>query len=75
MAQICIVTHVPEQYLSQHLLDITMVAVAQHEHPLHCIKGMVRVSDLNNHLLVVIEEASHAQAEDSRRRGKYTKSV
>jgi DNA-binding transcriptional LysR family regulator len=40
--------------------------VAHHEHRLHRIKGMVRVSDLNNHLLAVIEEASHAEPRQGR---------
>lgn len=66
MAQVCIVTHASGQYLSQPLMEIEMVAVAHRDHPLHRIKGIVRVSDLNNHLLVAIEETPATQPLASR---------
>ncbi|MDR3435685.1 LysR family transcriptional regulator [Telmatospirillum sp.] len=56
-ADLCVATHEPGDYLSQHLLDVELMAVASPGHPLLADSASERtMGDLSRHLLVTIHD-------------------
>lgn len=54
---LCIATHTPGDYLSTHLMDVELVAIARCDHALQIAqRRALTMSDLSRHLVVTIQE-------------------
>ena len=54
---LCIGTHAAGDHLSQHLMDVELIAVACPSHPLHAVRrAELTMADLSRHLLVTIQD-------------------
>jgi DNA-binding transcriptional LysR family regulator len=54
---LCVGTHAAGDYLSQHLMDVELIAVACPSHPLHATsRAALTMAELSRHLLVTIQD-------------------
>ena len=57
-ADICVAALISREYPAKPILEIRMLAVARLDHPLHCLRRLLSVGDLNRQTIVTIEGVS-----------------
>ena len=64
IADLVIGASTPSGFLGDHLISIDFIAVANPDHALHKLKRPISVSDLDNHLQVIIRDSGYARKID-----------
>lgn len=59
-ADVVVTTRVPEGFLGDWLMDVTMIAVAAPSHPLHHLARAPTLDDLALHTQMVVRDSGHA---------------
>lgn len=63
-ADLVIGANLPAEYMSERLLDIEFIAVANPEHPLHQLGEVVTAKQLRPELQVIIRDSGHTHSQD-----------
>jgi DNA-binding transcriptional LysR family regulator len=63
-ADIVVAYNTPKGYMEFSQAEITQIAVAHHEHPLHHLPFQLTIEDLKNHIQLVVRDSGKTSATD-----------
>lgn len=64
-AELVIGVETPSGYLSDPLIEVELIAVARHDHPLHQLEREITSTDLSQHMHVVIRDSGEHEKIDA----------